>query len=135
VPAGQNFGHLSDCRLHLVWSEGLNVDLIYISRQTLLQIVGIGGWRIDPVEGSLLLGWSRNPKDFAFRSCEGNHDQIVLICPVWRLALGDQQSDDAQRDALDLDDGADRIFVGTEQLLGDGLPKDRDQRSVAVILL
>ena len=36
VPAGQNLGHLSNRCLHLVWSESLNVDLIYIPRQTLL---------------------------------------------------------------------------------------------------
>jgi hypothetical protein len=42
------------------------------------------------------------------------------------LALGRKKPDDAQRHALDLDHGADRVLASAEQLLVDGPAEDDD---------
>ena len=55
VAAREDFGHLADRRLHLRRARRLHVDLVHEAGQPLLEVVGVGRRRIDPVERDLLL--------------------------------------------------------------------------------
>ncbi len=135
VPARENFRHLDDRRLNLARTDGLYVDLVHVADQPLLKVVGVGWQRIDPVERRLLLTWRGDAEDLTLGGREGDHDEIVLIGTEWCLSFRRENANHTQRHAFDLDDRADRVGVGAEQLAGNGLAKDHDQRGVVVVVL
>src|SRR4030095_3782689 len=57
-----------------------------------------------------------------------DHHQVVLILTPAALPLGGQHADDAQREALHENGRAQRILVGAEELLGDGVADEHDER-------
>ena len=133
MPCPERRGRLIDCCLHQRLGCCLHVDIVDKAGQPRLQIVGIGRRQIGPIERCLLLGRRRYAKHFLFGGRKRDHNQIVLICAKGRLTFGDEQTDDLQWHALDLDEGADRILAGTEQLAIDRLADDDDQRRFAFV--
>ena len=125
---------LGDGRLHVARARGLHVDLIHIAGEARLEIVGIGRRRIGPVQRRLLLARRRDADHFAFGGRERDHDKVVLIGTERRLAFGRQNPDDAQRYALDLDDGTEGIFVGAEQLAKHRLTQHDHQRGLVFVI-
>ena len=134
MAANERVGHLANGGLHQRLTHRLHVDLIGKARQPRLQIVRIGRRQIGPIERRLLRGRRGDAEHFAFGRRERHHDKIVLIRAEGRLALGDQHADHLQRHALDLDEGADRVFAGTEQLAVHRLPDDDDEVGLVFVL-
>ncbi len=82
VSARQNFRDLADRWPNLAGVGCLDINLIYISHQSLLKVVRIGRRGINPIQRRLLLAWRGYAENLSLGSGEWNHDEIVLICSV-----------------------------------------------------
>ena len=75
-----------------------------------------------------MLAWRRHAENLAFGGRERDHDEIVLVRSIGCLPLGGEDANDAQGHAFDLDYRTDRTLVGAEQLAGNRLAEDCDER-------
>ena len=76
----------------------------------------------------------RDAEHLGLGGAERHHDEIVLILAIGRLAFGRERADDAQRHALDQDDGADRIVRGRKEIADDGLAEHRHEGGAALVV-
>ena len=62
--------------------------------------------------------------DLGLEGRQRDERRVVVVLPHRRLALRRQHADDLERDVLDAHQLADRVGVGAEQLVDDGLAED-----------
>ena len=134
MTGGKRLGDFAQRGVDRGQADSLDVELIDIAGQPELQAVRIGPGRIHPIELGLLLGGRSSAEHAALGRGKRQHDDIVLILAKCRLTLPGQEPDDAQRRALDLDDGANRVLARSEQLMIDGLPDQSDERRLGLVV-
>ena len=124
--------HLGNCRLNLGRTRSLDIDLIHEAREARLNAIRI--WlRHKDRACRCRLRRCRDAEHLGLGGTERHHDEIILVLAIGRLTFGGERPDDAQRHALDQDDGAHRIVRGSKQIAKDSLADDRHQRGAALV--